>query len=181
MIDLESVLSWLRAAYPHGPSRRDYAPLVKVLRLALGEQRTDQLVTHLDINGLHAPTDRLGIRESGAIDGSEHVTDAAANDAAARLARVGWPLAGPVPARGADQPGYLSRVMTWLRAGYPQGVPPTDYIPVLAVLRRQLTEEDVETVAYRLIAEARAAGTAPSEEDVRACVDAFVAARDEVG
>ena len=170
MIDLESVLAWLRVAYPHGPSRRDYAPLVKVLRLTLGEQRADQLITYLDINGLHHVADRLGIRESGAIERAEQVTVQDANDAAARLARAGWPLAGPDAEKISEQPGYLSRVMNWLRAGYPQGVPPTDYIPVLAVLRRQLTEEEVETVAYRLVAEARAAGTVPSEEDVRTAI-----------
>lgn len=170
MIDLESVLAWLRAAYPQGPSHQDFAPLVKVLRLTLGEQRTDQLVTYLDINGLHNVADHLEIRESGALDRAEHVAVQDANDVAARLARAGWPLAGPAVDKAAEQPGYLSRVMNWLRAGYPQGVPPTDYIPVLAVLRRQLTEEEVETVAYRLSAEARAAGTAPSEEDARAAI-----------
>ena len=34
-----------------------------------------------------------------------------------------------------------------LRAGYPLGVPQTDYIPLLALLRRRLTDEQVTAVA----------------------------------
>ncbi|WP_162562002.1 DUF3349 domain-containing protein, partial [Mycolicibacterium brumae] len=31
-------------------------------------------------------------------------------------------------------------VLDWLRAGYPNGVPPKDYFPLLALLTRTLTE-----------------------------------------
>ena len=41
----------------------------------------------------------------------------------------------------------LTGVLDWLRAGYPSGVPPQDYIPLLALLRRRLSEEEVRAVA----------------------------------
>lgn len=37
----------------------------------------------------------------------------------------------------------LSSIVDFLRAGYPEGVPRQDYIPLLALLRRQLTDEEV--------------------------------------
>ncbi|MFE3187805.1 DUF3349 domain-containing protein [Nocardia sp. NPDC059240] len=45
----------------------------------------------------------------------------------------------------------LARIVAWLRAGYPQGVPDTDYLPLLAVLARRLTEDQVREVAAELI------------------------------
>jgi Protein of unknown function (DUF3349) len=41
----------------------------------------------------------------------------------------------------------LRGVLDWLLEGYPAGVPPKDYIPLIALLRRQLTEEEVRDVA----------------------------------
>jgi hypothetical protein len=46
--------------------------------------------------------------------------------------------------------GRLLGVLEWLREGYPAGVPPKDYIPLLALLRRRLTEEDVREVAREI-------------------------------
>ncbi|MCX6469630.1 MAG: DUF3349 domain-containing protein [Corynebacteriales bacterium] len=34
-------------------------------------------------------------------------------------------------------------ILGWLREGYPEGVPPKDYIPLLALLKRSLDEEQV--------------------------------------
>jgi predicted HAD superfamily phosphohydrolase len=42
----------------------------------------------------------------------------------------------------------LSGILDWLREGYPAGVPPKDYIPLLALLRRTLTEEEVREIAH---------------------------------
>ena len=47
-------------------------------------------------------------------------------------------------------PPFLSTVVDWLRAGYPQGVPEQDYIPLLALLARRLTSEEVAAVAAEL-------------------------------
>jgi hypothetical protein len=41
----------------------------------------------------------------------------------------------------------LSSAVDFLRAGYPEGIPRQDYIPLLALLRRQLTDEEVLEVA----------------------------------
>jgi hypothetical protein len=42
---------------------------------------------------------------------------------------------------------FLSAIVSWLRAGYPEGMPPTDYLPVLALLTRRLTHDEVKLVA----------------------------------
>lgn len=41
----------------------------------------------------------------------------------------------------------LRRVLDWLVEGYPAGVPSRDYIPLIALLRRRLTEDEVRDVA----------------------------------
>jgi hypothetical protein len=46
---------------------------------------------------------------------------------------------------------FLHRIVNWLRVGYPQGIPPTDYIPLLALLSRRLTNDEVNTVAKELM------------------------------
>ena len=48
--------------------------------------------------------------------------------------------------------GFLNKIVTWLRAGYPEGVPQTDYIPLLALLARRLSPEEVKVVAQQLMA-----------------------------
>lgn len=65
-------------------------------------------------------------------------------------------------------PTPLQSVVTFLRAGYPDGVPEQDYIPLLALLRRQLTDEEVVSVADGL-----ANGHGPtSPADIRAAITA---------
>ncbi len=46
---------------------------------------------------------------------------------------------------------FLNSVVAWLRAGYPEGIPPTDYFPVLALLSRRLSNDEVKAVARELI------------------------------
>ena len=47
-------------------------------------------------------------------------------------------------------PPVLSRIIEWLRAGYPEGVPDVDYIPLFALLGSQLTNEEVSLIATEL-------------------------------
>ena len=47
-------------------------------------------------------------------------------------------------------PPVLSRIIAWLRAGYPEGVPDVDYIPLFALLGSQLTESEVKEIAEEL-------------------------------
>ncbi|WP_280204727.1 DUF3349 domain-containing protein [Nocardia farcinica] len=44
-------------------------------------------------------------------------------------------------------PPFLQAILDWLRAGYPEGVPESDYIPLLAVLRRRLSDDEVAEIA----------------------------------
>jgi hypothetical protein len=74
----------------------------------------------------------------------------------------------------------VSSVVCYLRQGYPQGVPEQDYIPLLALLRRRLTDDEVAEVADGLIdagdtesaaalrsAISRVTAEPPRDEDVR--------------
>jgi hypothetical protein len=47
--------------------------------------------------------------------------------------------------------GFLSSVISWLRAGYPEGVPPQDTFPLLALLTRRLGNDEVKIVARELM------------------------------
>ncbi len=49
-------------------------------------------------------------------------------------------------------PGFLGSIVSWLRAGYPEGVPAIDYIPLVAVLARRLSNDEVRAVVNELIA-----------------------------
>lgn len=46
---------------------------------------------------------------------------------------------------------FLTSVVAWLRAGYPEGIPPTDYFPVLALLSRRMGNDEVKQVAHELM------------------------------
>ena len=43
----------------------------------------------------------------------------------------------------------LDRLLGWLHDGYPDGVPRKDYFPLLALLKRSTTEEQVAKAARR--------------------------------
>lgn len=58
-----------------------------------------------------------------------------------------------------ERHGILTRVLGWLRAGYPEGVPDGDYVALLGVLRRKLTEEDIEAIVAELRADSEGAVT----------------------
>ena len=49
-------------------------------------------------------------------------------------------------------PPVLASIVNWLRAGYPEGVPEPDYIPLFALLHSRLTEADVSAIADELAA-----------------------------
>jgi hypothetical protein len=65
----------------------------------------------------------------------------------------------------------VGKILDWLRAGYPDGIPPNDYPPVLGVLRRNLTEGDIEQIADELALHSISNGEEPiTAEHVRAMV-----------
>ena len=48
----------------------------------------------------------------------------------------------------------LSSILNWLRAGYPEGVPGPDRVPLLALLRATpLTEEQIKEVVHNITAD----------------------------
>jgi Protein of unknown function (DUF3349) len=47
-------------------------------------------------------------------------------------------------------PPLLRKIVEWLRAGFPEGVPNVDYIPLFALLGSQLTNDQVEAIAGEL-------------------------------
>ena len=49
-----------------------------------------------------------------------------------------------------ELPPVVKRVVDWLRAGYPEGVPDVDYIPLFALLGSELSNHDVELIAADL-------------------------------
>jgi hypothetical protein len=46
----------------------------------------------------------------------------------------------------------LGRIIGWLRAGYPEGGPDVDYLPLFALLGSQLTDDEVTAIADELAA-----------------------------
>ncbi|MGI3781449.1 MAG: DUF3349 domain-containing protein [Janthinobacterium lividum] len=51
-----------------------------------------------------------------------------------------------------DQPNVAVRVLNWLEAGYPDGIPRQDRFPLIALLRRRLTDEQTRKIVSDLTA-----------------------------
>jgi uncharacterized protein DUF3349 len=49
-------------------------------------------------------------------------------------------------------PPFLGKIVGWLRAGYPTGVPDHDYIPLFALLGMHLSDAELTAVADELAA-----------------------------
>jgi hypothetical protein len=64
-------------------------------------------------------------------------------------------------------PPFLSSIVGWLRAGYPEGVPDKDYIPLFALLASQLSHEELAAIAEEL-----ASGADPaSSQQIRDAIE----------
>ena len=50
-----------------------------------------------------------------------------------------------------EQKSLFESVLRWLHDGYPEGVPPKDYFPLLALLKRSLTQEEVVKAVQTLL------------------------------
>ncbi len=68
-------------------------------------------------------------------------------------------------------PVFLQRVLDWVHAGYPQGVPQKDYYPLLAFLTARLTADQVTEVVASLQVSNGTEGQ-PTSDDVRAAITA---------
>ncbi|GAA2771105.1 DUF3349 domain-containing protein [Mycolicibacterium pallens] len=73
-----------------------------------------------------------------------------------------------------QQPTFLENVLGWLHKGYPEGVPPTDYYPLLALLKRSLSEDEVVQAAQSIL-RAATFDTPVSEDQIREAVREVIA------
>ncbi len=71
------------------------------------------------------------------------------------------------------QEGFIDNVVGWLHDGYPAGVPPKDYFPLLALLMRSLTEEEVVKAARTIVRHADV-DTPVSESQIRDAIQAVI-------
>lgn len=46
----------------------------------------------------------------------------------------------------------ITRLVGWIREGYPTGVPSHDYMPLIALLRRRLSDDEVREICHELLA-----------------------------
>jgi Protein of unknown function (DUF3349) len=66
----------------------------------------------------------------------------------------------------------LDNVLGWLHEGYPEGVPQKDYFPLLALLKRSLTEEEVVKAAQSILKASESDSV--TEEEIRDAVHAVI-------
>jgi hypothetical protein len=46
---------------------------------------------------------------------------------------------------------FLAKIVAWITAGYPEGVPGPDRVPLFALLKPRLTDDEVKAVAKKLL------------------------------
>jgi hypothetical protein len=198
---LARVVGWLRAGYPTGVPEQDYVPLLGILRRSLTPAELERVVDQLVMESEHADGEGAVIAPSQLRDRVEELLlgPALPEDlvrVSARLASAGWPLgdldesdprsedvgaaASGAPLVASERSGLVARVVRWLRAGYPAGLPEQDFVPLVALLRRRLTDAEVTEVGARLAADgalpasridvgtaiARVTSELPSDEDI---------------
>lgn len=165
---VQRVVRWLRAGYPAGVPQQDYIALFGILQRTLTPTEVERVVEELSQQaeaGTAIVTPQLvQQRITDLVKGPVHDDDLVR--VSRRLAAAGWPLwspaAGDAPPEGhvtaPDPRGLVGRLVEWLRDGYPAGLPTQDFVPLVALLRRRLTDEEVASVADGLVA----AGVLPS-------------------
>jgi Protein of unknown function (DUF3349) len=67
----------------------------------------------------------------------------------------------------------LENVVGWLNAGYPEGVPPRDHFPLLALLKRSLTEGEIIKAAQSILKSGN--GDTVTEDEIRTAVQGIIA------
>lgn len=95
--------------------------------------------------GMQGP-DEVDVRDGqpgGVVESVDSEQDAAAVAAAGHEAVEG--------AAAPSRPNPITRFVEWIRLGYPGGVPDQDYQPLLALLHKRLSDEEVEEVARALV------------------------------
>jgi hypothetical protein len=72
----------------------------------------------------------------------------------------------------------LQSIVEYLRDGYPEGVPEQDYVPLFALLRRKLSDDELETVADELVRTGSVPSRTEIEETIRRLTTVVPAAAD---
>lgn len=169
MSDLsDDIFDWVREGYPDGVPAEDARALLSVLRRELGNEGLMTTVLRLVSAGLLD----AGVAAQ-ASSGDSQPAQLELRRVAGHLVTGGWPLArvqtgSPEDEDDATEEGsYLGRIVAWLREGYPQGVPDSEYVPLLALLHRRLSRGEVKRVARAL----RRSGISPAgPEDIAAAI-----------
>ncbi|MDT5031772.1 MAG: hypothetical protein QOC94_1943 [Actinoplanes sp.] len=65
---------------------------------------------------------------------------------------------------------FLSRAVGWMRAGYPAGVPRQDYVALLGLLRRKLTEDEVRKIAQDLADQSQLTSDPITTQDIESMI-----------
>ncbi|CAN5701550.1 DUF3349 domain-containing protein [soil metagenome] len=74
-----------------------------------------------------------------------------------------------------EHPNTMDNVLGWLREGYPEGVPPKDYFPLLALLKRSLDEHEV-IAAVQSILKAGAGEDPVTAEEIHTAIHRVIEA-----
>lgn len=175
---LSRVLDWLRAGYPEGVPPKDYSPLLALLHRTLTAEELADVVAALarqETDPVRVSQIRAAIAEiTAANPGEDEVRRVAAHLAARGVplstraqrivaarenladAAAGAPGAGAGTTAGsvdAAAPNPIAQALRWLGAGYPDGIPAQDRVPILALLRRRLTDDEVQAVCEAVAAQ----------------------------
>ena len=136
------VLQWIREGYPEGVPDEETAALLAVLQERIGGDRALDVLRRLHQDGLITDTAAAALLPE----------EAQMRRVAAKLVLGGWPLAGDEEDDDAPpkEGSALARIVSWLREGYPGGVPEHDYMPLIALLERRLTRAEVKRIAKAL-------------------------------
>ena len=136
------VLQWIREGYPDGVPDDETAALLAVLQERIGGDRALDVLRRLHQDGLITDTAAAALLPD----------DAQMRRVSAKLVLGGWPLAGDEEDDDAPpkEGSALARIVSWLREGYPGGVPEHDYMPLIALLERRLTRSEVKKIAKAL-------------------------------
>lgn len=73
-----------------------------------------------------------------------------------------------------DRSNFLTRAVEWLRAGYPAGVPRQDYVALLGLLRRKLTEDEVRKIAQDLADQSQQSSDPITTQDIEEMINESV-------
>ncbi|WP_258133322.1 DUF3349 domain-containing protein [Microbacterium sp. MYb64] len=166
---LSRVLDWLRAGYPEGVPPKDYSPLLALLQRTLTAEELADVVAALarqETDPVRVSQIRAAIADvTSANPGGDEV-----RRVAVLLADRGVPLSTKAQRIVGDReilteagahvetsdPNPIAQALRWLGAGYPDGIPAQDRVPILALLRRRLTDGEVQEVCEAVAAQSGA-------------------------